>query len=253
MHPEPRSDTVADQARSNHPMHWVGLGAELMATWGVLLLSLAIIIMFATAWLNELGGPIASLGFLMALGPLVAIVTIGAVVPEHPAFWRAWLRWPGRAPAPDRLAVLSLLALAGAFAIIDAKIGASTMALPVLIVLALGFAAAWPLFLARGRGVRRLMISIALYAVFMGWVTGLRNIDWNSHKAFLRAYAQIQTGMTREEVEAVIHRELSGWQPVVDWSKGPGYLRLDDDSMIIMMVGGRVTDVYWSRGHLIIG
>jgi hypothetical protein len=150
-------------------------------------------------------------------------------------------------PILDILSCNALVAIGLAFAVFDMALGISERKKLVLIALTLGLVAAWPLFLGRGRGVRHLLLATAIYGAFAGWIAVQRQIDWNMRRPFLRAYAQIRPGMTREQVEALMRREFRGKRPVARWDDSGGQYTLDPDDgrfnaefLTIYMNEGRV-------------
>ena len=87
------------------------------------------------------------------------------------------------------LPLLTLLAGAASFSVIDMYTCAGDYAEVVLLALVLGGLAAWPLFLCESRGVRRLMIAIEIYGVVSGWVAMQGRFDCNMQRPFKRFYS----------------------------------------------------------------
>ncbi len=153
----------------------------------------------------------------------------------------------------DGLSLTSLAALGTAFAVYDMSfnIGESTEA--VSIALTLGFVAAGPLFLQRAGGLRRLLVAILVYGAFAGWIVVQRHIDWNVRRPFVRAYAMIRPGMTREQVEAALRQELRGKRLTarsdtwgVQYTLDPDDGRFNSEFIIIEMIEGRVVSTRYS-------
>ena len=147
----------------------------------------------------------------------------------------------------EALSLVALATLGASFAVIDMtfSIGESTEA--VCAALVFGFFAVSPLFIDRAIRVRSLLVVIAVYSVFASWVLVQRNIDWNMRRHFLRAYAQIHNGMTREEVEGVMRKVFRGKRPFarsddsgVQYTLDPDDGRFDSEFIVVRVLGGKV-------------
>ena len=117
----------------------------------------------------------------------------------------------------------------------------------VFAAMVLGMIAVSPLLIDRAVRLRTLLVVIAAYSVFACWVMVQRNIDWNMHRKFLRAYSQIHAGMTKEQVEAVMHRHFSGKLPGarfdnsgVQYTLDPDDGRFDSEFIVVTMAAGKV-------------
>jgi hypothetical protein len=126
-----------------------------------------------------------------------------------------------------RFVYLILILVASAFTFLDRAVGISTMTPAILVALAFGFFVALPLFFNGDKGVKRLLFAVAVYAVFAGCITFVRHIDWDKRKTFMRAFARIQPGMTRSQVESLMSEEFRGMAPVGHWTGDRGRYCLD--------------------------
>lgn len=50
-----------------------------------------------------------------------------------------------------------------------------------------------------------LRVKFALISTFLLFILVVRNVEWNSRKPFLRNLGDVQTGMTRPQVENIMH------------------------------------------------
>ncbi|CAN5833376.1 hypothetical protein BH23PLA1_BH23PLA1_12010 [soil metagenome] len=154
------------------------------------------------------------------------------------------------APVAATLAAIWLL-----FAIFDRLQGVSTLDLAVGLVIGLGVMVMLPLFVASGRDLRRLMAAIALLGLFIGSVVGLRYMDWDMRKPFLRAYHRIEPGMTIEQVDDLMRWEFRGNRPSLREESGgavyildPADPRFKAEIILIKLLGGRVVSAAYLVG-----
>jgi len=97
-----------------------------------------------------------------------------------------------------------------------------------------------------------LLVAIGVCSLFAGWIVVQREIDWNMRRHFRRAYSQIRSGMTVEQVKAVMHQQFHGKRPVGrfdDWGAqytlDPDDGRFNSEIIVIQMVGGKVASAYY--------
>ena len=148
----------------------------------------------------------------------------------------------------DAIALCALVSLGAAFAVFDMSFNLGDSNELVLAALALGAAAAWPLFLRRGGSTRRLLAAVAAYGLFTCWITVQQHIDWNMSKPFRRMYRQIKPGMTREQVEAIMVEQFPGKRPFARYdAEGLQYIldpddgRFNSEFIVIKMIDGKVS------------
>ena len=148
----------------------------------------------------------------------------------------------------EALSLSALGAIAVAFAVLDMTFCVGESKEAVQAGLALGLVAAAPLFFHRTIRVRRLLAMIAVYSAFACWIVVQRDIDWNMRRHFLRAYSQIHPGMTKEQVEDVVHQQFRGKRPVARFDKWGAQYTLDPDDgrfnsecIVIRMIDGKVS------------
>jgi hypothetical protein len=154
----------------------------------------------------------------------------------------------------DVLSLAALVTLAAAFAVLDMTfcIGESTDGVPMALVL--GLAAIAPVFFDRGLRMRKLLVAIAVYSVFAGWIVVQRQIDWNMRRHFLRAFSQIHPGMTMEKVEDVMRRQFRGkrpvgesWKTVARYTLDPEDGRFNSEFILIETDEGKVVRAEYLR------
>jgi hypothetical protein len=155
--------------------------------------------------------------------------------------------------AVDAIALCALVSLGATFAVFDMSFNLGDNNELVLAALALGAAAAWPLFLRRGRSARRLLTAVAAYGAFTGWIMVQRHIDWNMSKPFRRMYCQIKPGMTREQVEAIMVEQFPGKRPFarcdadgMQYTLDPDDGRFNSEFIDIKMIDGKVSRADYS-------
>jgi hypothetical protein len=148
----------------------------------------------------------------------------------------------------DSLLLAALVAIGTAFALSDMSFNVAESTESLVAVLLLGLIAAAPLFLRQQIAMRRMLVAIAVYAVFAGWIAAQRHIDWNMQVPFRRAYSQIHAGMSGEQVESVMNREFRGKRPIaridrwgVQYSLDPDDGRYNAEFIIIHMIDGKVS------------
>ncbi len=185
---------------------------------------------------------------LVALMILLAATLLTALM--HPAP-RAFLMRRS-AQLVDTLSLSALVALGSAFAVFDMSFSVAESTEIVLMALLLGLVAAWPLLFRRARSVRSLLLAIALFGVFAGWIVVQRQIDWNMRRPFRRAYSQIQPGMTREQVEAIMRRQFPRRRPVarfdrwgIQYTLDPDDGRFNSEFIMIEMNEGKVISTHY--------
>jgi hypothetical protein len=115
------------------------------------------------------------------------------------------IRASARSSRPVILTVFFLLLLVGAFAVLDSFVGISLL---------------WPWMLG-GLGVGiglgllgtigiRFAPRVVLLLTFAVAFAGLRWVNWNSRKPFLRDLYSVRVGMTPSQVEAIMGKYLQG-------------------------------------------
>ncbi len=186
---------------------------------------------------------------LVGLTVLLLAILLTAII--HPTPRAFLMRYS--AELLDTLSLSALVALGSAFAVLDMSFTVAESTEIVLIALVLGLIAAWPLLFRRARNVRSLLSAIAVFGIFAGWVALQRQIDWNMRRPFLRAYSQIQPGMTREKVEAIMRQQFPRRRPVARFDRWGMQYTLDPDDgrfnsefIIIEMNDGKVVSTHYS-------
>jgi hypothetical protein len=153
----------------------------------------------------------------------------------------------------DVIALCALVSLGATFAVFDMSFNLSDSNTLVVGALALGVAAAWPLFLRRNRSTRSLLTAITAYGVFAGWIVAQRHIDWNMSKPFRRLYYQIKPGMTQEQVEATMIEIFPGKRPLarcdadgIQYTLDPDDGRFNSEVIVIKLIDGKVSWTHYS-------
>jgi hypothetical protein len=192
---------------------------------------------------------------------LAELEDLGGAGFERPPRWEMLprlIRPNAPSSRPVVLTVVFLLVLLGAYALLDYVMGISLLWPWMFGGLALGFG----LGLLGTIDVRP-RARIALLLFFSVLFVGLRWVNWNSRKPFLRDLYSLRVGMTRSQVEATMGKYLkgTGWpaNTVTDSSaKGelafPGTLVYrhtnegwgDSDWGMVEFAGGRVIRVEFS-------
>lgn len=127
------------------------------------------------------------------------------------------------AARPSRFEVLAgicLTLLVGAFAILDRRYGVSLLLPWLLSAIAVGSVVGWLGLPERAWWPRAVVLAVLLAAMF-----GIRAINWNSRKPFLRDLYSLRRGMVRSEVERRMghHLQGTGW-PANPMTDQPGEL-----------------------------
>jgi hypothetical protein len=117
-------------------------------------------------------------------------------------------------PILDALSCNALIAIGMSFAVFDMAFGVAESMEFVLVALTLGLVGAWPLFLGRGRGVRRLLLAVAVYGTLAGWVAVQRhmyrargspvNVRWPGHRGKIGTKARAGRSPPRREFSRLI-------------------------------------------------
>jgi len=110
-----------------------------------------------------------------------------------------------RSSRPVVLTVLFLVLLLGAFALLDYVVGISLLWPWMLGGLGLGLGLGLLGTIGMRSGPR-----LALLLTFAVAVAGVRWVNWNSRKPFLRDLYSLRVGMTPSQVEAVMGKYLKG-------------------------------------------
>ena len=103
------------------------------------------------------------------------------------------------------LTVVLLVVLLGAFALLDYVVGVSLLWPWMLCGLVFGLVLGL-LGTIRMRPRPRIALLLSFAVVF----AGLRCVNWNSRKSFLRDLYSIHVGMTRSQVDAIMGKYLKG-------------------------------------------
>ena len=123
---------------------------------------------------------------------------------------------------PSVLTVAAVSAIAVAFAGL-LEIGAAVCASAALFA---GYGLFWSLILLPFLVLRPSVVKFTLYGVLLLSLVILYVVPWSSRKVFLRDLANVHTGMTRPEVEAVMgaYMKGTGWPAVPEATSSTGQL-----------------------------
>src|SRR5690242_6877126 len=106
----------------------------------------------------------------------------------------------------DRLTILlnltsaiMLAGVGGLYLLFDRLVAVSLYPLAIAFFVALGLVASLPLLYGRRRA-----IQLAIPLLIVLFALAVQFINWDSRKPFLRALNQIETGMTVEQVDALM-------------------------------------------------
>jgi hypothetical protein len=149
--------------------------------------------------------------------------------------------------------VIALIAVGAVYAVLDMSFDISTSSICTSAALMIGFISSWPILLRRRRKTGQVLMAIGIYCAFLAWISAQKQIDWNMRRPFLRVYAQIQSGMTREEVQAIVCREFPSRRPVarhdiwgVHYTLDPNDGRFNSEFIILGTVNEKVSWKYYS-------
>jgi hypothetical protein len=153
----------------------------------------------------------------------------------------------------DTIWIAALVAISATFSAFDMSFNVGDSTAFTALALSLGFLSSCATFLSRDGKLRRRLLAIAIFCVFCWWITFQKHIDWNMKRPFLRFYSRIETGMTRDQVEAILREEFPARRPVVRIDDGGMHLRLDPNDgrfnsevIMIQMVDGHVNWKHYS-------
>jgi hypothetical protein len=111
----------------------------------------------------------------------------------------------GGSPRAVTLTLIFLIVLASAFTMFDLVAGIS-LHLPWMLG-GLGLGLVLGLLGTVGLGTRRRSALLLAYVLVL---VGVRSLDWNARKSFLRDLYSIRVGMTRSQVDATMGKYLKG-------------------------------------------